>query len=128
MSVSSQNFMPIMPRHQRILGALEMRRHVDMFGGIGWKGLLDDEEVFDFDVLFQPLIDRGLIEDLSDTEMGPAGRYFVRITPLGRICNGIGLMLRAPRVTSEAELHKFGVLPFKSAALPAPPPPEDMNV
>jgi hypothetical protein len=126
MSVS-EHFIVIMPRHQRILGALELQRAVDCYGGIGWKGLLDEDEVLDFDVLFKPLVERGLVEDLGATELGPGGRYFVRITALGRICNAIGMMLREPRITTEAELRKYGVLP-SPPALPQPPAAPEVMV
>jgi len=97
----------IIPRHLRILGALIERRKVDMFGCIGWKGLLDDPESFTMDQIFRPLVERGLIEDMSSTEMGNAGSYFVRITPLGQFCYGIGYMLKEPRPTTELEIRKY---------------------
>jgi hypothetical protein len=97
----------IIPRHLRILGALIERRKVDMFGCIGWKGLLDDPESFTMDQIFRPLVERGLIEDMSSTEMGNAGSYFVRITPLGQFCYCIGYMLKEPRVASELEIKKY---------------------
>ena len=107
----------IIPRHLRILGALIERRKVDMFGCIGWKGLLDDPESFTMDQIFRPLVERGLIEDMSSTEMGNAGSYFVRITPLGQFCYGIGYMLKEPRIASELEIKKYisDVAPAKKA-------------
>jgi hypothetical protein len=98
---------PIIPRHLRILAALIERRKVDMFGCIGWKGLLDDPEMFTMDEIFRPLVVRGLIEDMCGTEMGNAGTYFVRITPLGQFCYGIGYMLKDARPTTEAEIQKY---------------------
>ena len=77
----------ITPRHQR-LAALDAQRKVDHLGGIGWKALIDDDEAFDAEMLFLLALMRGLIEDLSKTDLGPAGgRLFVRITPLGRVCS-----------------------------------------
>ena len=97
----------IIPRHLRILGALIERRKVDMFGCIGWRGLLDDPESFTMEQIFRPLVERGLIEDMSNTEMGGAGSYFVRITPLGQFCYGIGYMIKDARVTTELEIQKY---------------------
>lgn len=105
---ASAHFMPITPRHQRLLAALDAQRKVDHLGGIGWKALIDDDEAFDAEMLFLPLLMRGLIEDLSKTDLGPAGgRLFVRITPLGRVCSAFGVMLRDPRITTEAEMKKY---------------------
>lgn len=99
----------IIPRHLRILGALIERRRIDQFGCIGWKGLLDDPETFTTNQIFTPLLERGLIEDMTET-MGAGGKYFVRITPLGQFCYGIGYMLRDARATTEAEIQKY-ILP-----------------
>ena len=98
---------PIIPRHLRILQRLIEQRKIDQFGCIGWRGLLDDPETFTMDQLFKPLVDRGLIEDLSQTEMGRGGTLFVRITPLGQFCYGIGYMLKEPRPTTELEIRKY---------------------
>ena len=98
---------PIIPRHLRILQRLIEQRKIDQFGCIGWRGLLDDPETFTMDQLFKPLVDRGLIEDLSQTEMGQGGTFFVRITPLGQFCYGIGYMLKEPRPTTELEIRKY---------------------
>lgn len=97
----------IIPRHLRILGRLIEIRRTDQYGCIGWRGLLDDPETFTMDQLFKPLIERGLIEDLSSTPMGHAGTYFVRITPLGQFCYGIGYMIKDARVTTELEIQKY---------------------
>lgn len=96
----------IIPRHLRILGALIAQRKVDMFGCIGWKGLLDNPETFTMDEIFRPLVVRGLIEDMTLT-MGNGGTYFVRITPLGQFCYGIGYMIKDQRVATEAEIKKY---------------------
>lgn len=98
---------PIIPRHLRILQRLMEQRKTDQYGCIGWRGLLDDPETFTMDQLFKPLQDRGLIEDLSQTEMGHGGTYFVRITPLGAFCFGIGYMLKDARPTTELEIRKY---------------------
>ena len=97
----------IIPRHLRILQRLIEQRKIDQYGCIGWRGLLDDPETFTMDQLFKPLVDRGLIEDLSQTEMGQGGTFFVRITPLGQFCYGIGYMLKEPRPTTELEIRKY---------------------
>lgn len=115
----SERFMPIIPRHLRILGTLIARRKIDQFGGIGWRGLLDEPETFTMDELFKPLLERGLIEDLSRTEMGNGGAYFVRITPLGQFCYGLGYMLRDARVATELELNKY---------IAPPPKPEQLSL
>lgn len=108
----ADHFMPIIPRHQRLLAKLEEQRRVDQFGGIGWRGLMDEEEPFTIDQLFKPLMERGLVEDLSQTEIGNAGIYFVRITKLGMICLRLGMMLKEPRPTTEKEIAKYiGVEP-----------------
>lgn len=97
----------IIPRHLRILGRLIEIRRTDQYGCIGWRGLLDDPETFTMDQLFKPLVERGLIEDLSSTPMGHAGTYFVRITPLGQFCYGIGYMIKDARPTTELEIQKY---------------------
>ena len=97
----------IIPRHLRILGRLVDQRRVDRYGCIGWRGLLDDPEAFTMDQLFKPLMERGLIEDLSQTELGKGGTHFVRITPLGAFCYGIGYMLKDARPTTELEIRKY---------------------
>jgi hypothetical protein len=97
----------IIPRHQRILARLIEQRKADRYGCIGWRGLLDDPETFTMDQLFKPLMDRGLIEDLTQTELGRGGSCFVRITPLGSFCYGIGYMLKDARPTTELEIRKY---------------------
>lgn len=107
---------PIIPRHLRVLGALIERRRIDQFGCIGWKGLLDDPETFTMDQIFKPLVERGLIEDMTQT-MGNGGTYFVRITPLGQFCYGIGYMIKDARPTTEAEIKKYITTPAKPEQL-----------
>jgi hypothetical protein len=98
---------PIIPRHLRVLGRLIEQRRTDQYGCIGWRGLLDDPETFTMDQIFKPLVERGLIEDLSQTPLGHGGTYFVRITPLGQFCYGIGYMIKDARPTTEAEIRKY---------------------
>ena len=107
---------PIIPRHLRILGSLIERRRTDQYGCIGWKALLDDPETFTMDQIFKPLLERGLIEDMTQT-MGNGGTYFVRITPLGQFCYGIGYMLKDARPTTEAEIKKYITTPAKPEQL-----------
>lgn len=111
------SLIPIIPRHLRILAELIERRKVDQYGCIGWRGLMDNPEVFTMDQLFTPLLKRGLIEDLSKTPMGNGGAYFVRITPLGQFCYGIGYMIKEPRESTELEIRKY----IADVAVPVPP-------
>lgn len=99
--------MPIIPRHQRLLEELRKHKERDMLGGIGWGALRDEDDPLSYDQLFQPLTERGLIEDLTDTDLGSAGRYFVRITALGERCLALGMMVRNPRITSDLEIAKL---------------------
>lgn len=107
----SEHFMPIIPRHHRLLVRLREQLKADQFGGIGWRGLMDDDEEFTIDQLFKPLMDRGMVEDLSHSELGAAGVYFVRITTIGLRCLNLGMMLKEPRHTSEKEMDKYIVTP-----------------
>jgi hypothetical protein len=102
-----EKFMPIIPRHQRLLSDLVAVRNRDVFGGIGWAALLDEDEQFTIDQLFKPLRDRGLIEDLTGTELGERGAMFVRITPVGQKCLGLGWMLKEPRPMHDGEVKKY---------------------
>jgi hypothetical protein len=97
-------FMPIIPRHTRLLQRLVEQKKNDKYGMIGWRGLMDAEEPYTIDQLFKPLLERGLVEDLSKTEMGGPGIYFVRITPMGEHCLSLGYMLKAPRPMNAADL------------------------
>jgi hypothetical protein len=96
-----------------VLQVLAAQRKKDHLGGIGWGALRDEEEPFTYEQIINPLLERGLIEDLTATDLGSAGKYFVRITPLGIVCLGLGVMLRDPRRVTDAELK----------ALSVPPPP-----
>ena len=106
-SMAMALFMPIIPRHHRLLTRLVEQKKVDRLGCIGWRGLMDEEESFTVDQLFLPLAERGLIENLSQTELGNAGVHFVRITPMGEHCLGLGYMLRDPREMTGYELTQF---------------------
>jgi hypothetical protein len=101
-------FVPIIPRHIRLMQRLVDQKKIDRLGCIGWRGLMDEDEVFTIDQLFKPLRERGLVEDLTKSDLGNAGVYFVHITPLGEKCLGLGYMLREPRVMSDAEQNVLG--------------------
>ena len=116
MSVS-ELFMPIIPRHQKLLTRLIEQFKVDPYGSIGWRGLLEENEAFTIDQLFKPLVDRGLVEDLTE-HMGRSGTYFVHITKLGMICQAMGVMLKEPRILTGDEVTKY-----LAAHLPTSPPP-----
>jgi hypothetical protein len=98
-------FMPIPPRHHRALEMLIEQRKRDAFGGIGVGALRDEDDQFTLEEIVTPLWDRGLIENLTETELGASGKYFVRITPLGVVCFGLGLMLREGRKVTEPEIQ-----------------------
>jgi len=104
---ASEHFMPIIPRHKRLLEDLRAQKARDFLGGIGWGALKDEDEPFTYEELFTPLMQRGLIEDLSATELGAGGKYFVRITALGERCLSLGVMLKYPRHTTEQEIQKI---------------------
>ena len=104
MATISDQFIAIMPRHQRLLADLYEQRKYDPFGGIGWRGLMDEDELFTPEQLFNPLIARGLIEDLQEAQQRESGRYFVHITALGILCMNFGRMLRDPRKPNSNEL------------------------
>jgi hypothetical protein len=93
-----------MPRHQRLLLALWEQRKYDPFGGIGWRGLMDEDEQFTPEQLYSPLLERGLVEDCREAHQSENGKYFVRITPLGIACMSVGYMLRDPRPMSGGEM------------------------
>jgi hypothetical protein len=104
-----EQFMVIMPRHLRILTELTAvkttaQKMGDTLDAIGWGALRDEDDPLSYDQLFGPLLNRGLIEDLTATELGSGGKYFVRITPLGIVCMNLGLMLRDERKLTLEEL------------------------
>jgi hypothetical protein len=110
MANEKNKFMPIPPRHQRaleMLALLAKQPHRDILGAIGIAALRDEDDVFTLAQIVDPLMERGLIEDLRETELGTGGRYFVRITRLGELCLGLGYMLREPRKGSEQELKRL---------------------
>jgi hypothetical protein len=105
----TEHFTQITTRHMRLLARLIEQSKADMFGSIGWKALIDPDEDWTMDELFPPLLDRGLIEDLTAVpDLGPkAGKYFVRITQLGLVCYRLGYMLRDRHKGTEKEVEKF---------------------
>lgn len=121
----SEKFMQIPPRHRRALELLlkEKKKCISGFGEIGTGALRDEDEPFTLEQIVGPLEERGLIEDLTWTDLGDAGKYFSRITPLGEFCLGLGYMLRAPSKIGMEELKKF------TGELPPPPTtnPHDPN-
>jgi hypothetical protein len=126
--VAIKLFMPIIPRHHRLMVRLVEQKTIDTFGCIGWRGLMDENELFTIDQLFKPLVERGLVEDLSKSDLGNAGAYFVRITPLGEYCLALGYMLREPRVMTDAEVKRFPVIENPTdAQTQEHPEPSDEN-
>ena len=122
MTVRAQ-FIEILPRHRRALEmlasiALDAKR--DILGCIGFLALRDEGDQFTLEQIAEPLLVRGLIEDLSGTEMGDSGKYFVRITPLGAFCLGVGLMLRDSRKSTVAEMKKYLTPEAGDVAIPRP--------
>lgn len=110
----TEHFVEILPRHQRLLERLIEQKKVDMLGAIGWRGLLEGDDDWTMDELFQPLIERGLVEDLTaNPDFGAkGGQYFVRITALGNMCASFGWMPKVRHKTSTGEFLKFsGELP-----------------
>jgi hypothetical protein len=81
---------------------LEQRKH-DGLGSIGKGALRDEDEPFTLEQIVDPLFERGLIEDLTWTDLGEGGKYFVRLTKLGEACLGMGIMLREVRKTTYNE-------------------------
>ena len=101
-------FVVIPPRHLRALKMLVEQKGRDRFGGIGIGALRDEDEPFTLEHITDPLFSRGLIEDLTGTEMESSGKYFVRITRLGEVCLGLGIMLRESRKTTDVEMRILG--------------------
>lgn len=97
----------LMPRHARVLADLRKQLDADAkrmvagasAGWIGWGGLKDQDERFTDKVLFDPLLDRKMIE--KGTDYRPAGHLFCRVTPFGRLCLDLGLQPRHPIKTGE---------------------------
>lgn len=84
-------FMPIIPRHLRLLEFLRQRLTVDFVGGVGWGGCRDQHEALNDEQLFSPLIIRGMVRDCT-LELGVMGRHFVKVTAFGLACLSYGLM------------------------------------
>jgi hypothetical protein len=103
----SDLFMPIPPRHRRALELLVDQKKHDPYGAIGTGALRDEDDPFTLEQIINPLWDRGLIEDLTNTDFGRGGQCFTRITPLGEICLGLGYMLRAPGKTTEEAIKQY---------------------
>jgi hypothetical protein len=115
--MESAKFMAIPLRHRRALEMLVEQKRRDRFGGIGIGALRDEDDVLTLEQIMQPLWERGLIEDLTQTEMGNSGKYFARITRLGEICLQVGFMLRDVRSVTEAEMKLLeGDVPASAAA------------
>jgi hypothetical protein len=106
MSVS-QLFMPIPPRHRRALEMLADKKKCDTLGGIGVGAIRDEDDVFTLEQIVTPLWERGLVEDLTETELGASGRFFIRLTRTGEICLALGVMLRDSRKITVAELTEL---------------------
>lgn len=107
MASVKDRFMLIPPRHKRALEMLAIiarQPNRDIHGAIGVAALRDEDEPFTLEQIVQPLWDRGLIEDLTETELGSGGKYFVRITKLGEMCLSMGYMPREPRKTTDGEM------------------------
>jgi hypothetical protein len=103
----SDHFISITPRHKQALALLIEQKKKDFLGGIGVGALREDDDAMTLEQIVVPLSVRGLIEDLTKTEMGTAGKYFARITPLGEYCYAKGYMLKEPHVGSIAEMNKY---------------------
>jgi hypothetical protein len=118
--------MEIPPRHRRALEMLREQKTRDSLGGIGKGALRDEDEPFTLEQIADPLLQRGLIEDLTWTDLGAGGKYFVRITPLGEACLGLGYMLRETRKATLAECK--GIAEQAAITTPEPmtlgPPPD----
>lgn len=102
-------FMVISPRHRQALELLQAQKTRDHLGALGLGALRNEDDVFTLEQIAVPLLQRGLIEDLTKTELGPGGKYFCRITKLGEFCLGVGYMLKEPRPSSELEMRKLGL-------------------
>lgn len=120
MNSVSAMFMTITPRHRRALEMLADKRKCDTLGGIGVGALHDEEDVFTLEQIVMPLADRGLVEDLTETELGASGKYFIRITRTGEICLALGCMLREPRKITLEELGQLSADHKGRVELPAP--------
>jgi hypothetical protein len=103
METVSEKFMAIPPRHRRALEMLVEQKQRDRLGALGRGALREEDEGFTLEQIVEPLWERGLIEDLTGTELGDGGKYFLRITPLGQMCLGMGVMLRETRKPSAPE-------------------------
>jgi hypothetical protein len=103
--MDSAKFMVIPPRYQRALEMLRAQRLRDPLGAIGRGAMRDEDEPFTLEQIVDPLWERGLIEDLTWTDLHEGGKYFVRLTQLGDICLSLGYMLREPRKVTLGEMR-----------------------
>jgi hypothetical protein len=101
------HFMLMTPRHKQALALLVEQKKRDHLGGIGVGALREEDEAYTLAQIVEPLAVRGLIEDLTKTPLGPGGKYFVRITPLGEYCLNVGHMMREARPSTIAEMKKY---------------------
>lgn len=105
MNAVISEFVAIAPRHLKVLLDLWEQRKYDPDGSIGWRGLMDDDEQLTPEEIFNPLLERGLIEDLTRLHNNESGRYRVHITALGILCLNKGQMLREARKMHPHELE-----------------------
>jgi hypothetical protein len=103
--MDNANFMVIPPRHLRALEMLRAQRLRDNLGAIGKGAMRDEDDVLTLEQIVDPLLERGLIEDLTWTDLREGGKYFLRLTQLGDICLSLGYMLREPRKVTLAEMR-----------------------
>jgi hypothetical protein len=117
--MENANFMVIPPRHLRALEMLRAQRLHDSLGAIGKDAMRDEDDVLTLEQIVDPLWERGLIEDLTWTDLREGGKYFLRLTQLGDICLSLGYMLREPRKVTLAEMR---FLAAQNAAITTLPP------
>jgi hypothetical protein len=116
--MDSAKFMVIPPRYQRALEMLRAQRLHDPLGAIGKGAMRDEDDTLTLEQIVEPLFDRGLIEDLTWTDHGERGKYFVRLTQLGDICLSLGYMLRETRKVTLAEMRFLAAQPDRITTLP----------
>jgi hypothetical protein len=92
--MTPHGLMAIPRPHLLILERLRAQRAADRHGLIGWMGAVPEElKGLDANLLFVPLLQRGLIEDGSAVYGdAKAGGHFVRITAVGQQCYVYGYM------------------------------------
>jgi hypothetical protein len=117
--MDSEKFMVIPPRYQRALEMLRAQRLRDPFGAIGTGAMRDEDDIFTLEQIVTPLWERGLIEDLTWTDLKEGGKYFVRLTQLGDICLSLGYMLRETRKVTLGEMRFLAGQETKTTLPPA---------